>query len=155
MNKIEEIEILKKLENRLHTQIPMTKFMHLKLESLDNEKLISTIPLEQNINDKGTAFAGSSNTLSIISGWSLSVLITEKLKFNNTMIAIIKNQSSFIAPLSKDLVCHTYLPKDEEIERLNQKLLTKRSASIRIKSKIIEDEKVCLDFEGIYVIKLN
>ena len=147
--------MLKELENKLHREIPMTKYMKLQLKSLDDKELITTAPLDVNINDKGTAFGGSSNTMSIISAWSLCVLISKKLGFDNTMIAIIKNQSSFRAPITKDLLCHTYLPSKKDIEKIKDKLLSKGSTSIKIKSELIENEVSCLDFEGIYVIKLR
>ena len=147
--------MLSELEKKLHTQIPMTKLMQLQLKSIDDKELITTIPLDVNINDKGTAFGGSSNALTIISGWSVCILLSQKLEFEDTMIAIIKNESSFRAPITKDLVCHTYLPDEKEINRIKEKLILKGSTSIKIKSKVIQDEKVCLDFQGIYIIKLK
>lgn len=45
------------LEDKLHSQIPLTKLMKMQIKSLDDEKLITTAPLNININDKGTAFA--------------------------------------------------------------------------------------------------
>ena len=147
--------MLEALETKLHTEIPMTKLMQLHVKSMDEKELITTAPLEPNINDKGTAFGGSSNSMTIISGWSACLLIAESLGFDKTMIAIIKNQSSFRAPITKDLICHTYLPTKEQIEKIKEKLLSKGSTSIKIKAEIIENERVCLDFEGVYVIKLK
>jgi hypothetical protein len=37
---------------------------------------------------------------------------------------------------------------------LKQKLETKKSASIKIESNIIENGEICVEFEGYYVIKL-
>lgn len=54
--------MLKELENRFYKEIPMTKMMGLKLELLSDKELISTIPIDININDKGTAFGGSTNS---------------------------------------------------------------------------------------------
>lgn len=147
--------MLKKLKNKLHSQIPLTAFMEVDFEALDEKKLISKAPIKQNINDKQTAFAGSLSTLVTISAWSVCYLLVEKqLKFKNTMIAVIKSDTTYKAPVTKSLYCETILPNKEEIERLKKKLDSKGSASLRIKSQIIEDEKVCVDFEGIYVIKV-
>ena len=146
--------MLTTLEEKLHSQIPMTKLMQLHIKSMNNEKLITTAPLDININDKGTAFGGSLSTMTIISAWSVCLLQTEHLGYESSMIAIIKNSQSFKAPVTKDLVCHTYLPNDKELKNLERKLKEKGSASIKIKAEIIEDEKVCVDFEGIYVIKI-
>ena len=44
--------------------------------------------------------------------------------------------------------------KTEEIKTLKQKLEIKKSASIKIESKIIENDEICVEFVGYYVIKL-
>lgn len=147
--------MLKKLENKLHKQIPLTNYMQMKIEKIEETRLFTSAPIEPNINDKKTGFAGSLSTLVTISAWSACYLIVEEqLKYKDTMIAVIKSDTSYRTPVTKELYCETTLPSKEEIERLKEKLETKGSGSLRIKSQIIEDEKVCVDFEGIYVIKI-
>ena len=144
----------KELEKKLHTQIPLTKLMNLKVENYDNEKLITTAPLDININDKGTAFGGSLATMTIISAWSICWLITKELGFDSNNIVVIKNEHSYKKPVTKDIVCHTLKPSFEELNTLKEKLILKKSASIKIKSMIIEDGDICVDFDGYYVIKI-
>ncbi|PUE66518.1 YiiD C-terminal domain-containing protein [Arcobacter caeni] len=146
--------MIKELQNKLHNEIPLTKIMEIKIQNYNNQELITTASLEININDKGTAFGGSLSTLSIISGWSLCWLISKELGFNSNNIVIIKNETSFRKPVTKDIICHTKKPSTEEIQILKEKLLTKKSASIKIESKIIENNEICVDFVGYYVIKL-
>lgn len=142
------------LENKLHTQIPMTKLMHLNICSIENDKLITTAPLDININDKGTAFGGSLSTITIISSWSIAYLISLKLNLENTNIVIYQNNTKILRPVTKNIICHTYMPTSKEIEELKDKLDKKSSASINISSKIIENDKTCVDFNGIYIIKV-
>ena len=146
--------MIKELQNKLHNEIPLTKIMEIKIQNYNNQELITTASLGININDKGTAFGGSLSTLSIISGWSLCWLISKELGFNSNNIVIIKNETSFRKPVTKDIICHTKKPSNEEIQILKEKLLTKKSASIKIESKIIENDEICVDFVGYYVIKL-
>lgn len=146
--------MIKELQNKLHNEIPLTKIMEIKIQNYNNQELITTASLEININDKGTAFGGSLSTLSIISGWSLCWLISKELGFNSNNIVIIKNETSFRKPVTKDIICHTKKPSLEEIKILKHKLETKKSASIKIESQIIEDDRICVDFSGYYVIKL-
>lgn len=145
---------LKKFEEKIHKEIPLTKLMQLNLASLDNEKLLTTAPLDINVNDKGTAFAGSLLTISTISGWSLVSIICKNLEFNPPIIAIVKNTSQFNHPVKNDLKCETYMPNDEEIEKLQNKLQTKGSGSISIKAKIFDNDLCAFEFEGLYVVKL-
>lgn len=146
--------MLNDLEEKLHTQIPMTKYMQLKVNSINDNKLITTAPLEPNINDKGTGFAGSLSTLVTISGWSACFLEVKKLGFDESMIAIIKSDTLYKSPITKDMKCITTLPTKEQIEVLKEKLKEKSSGSIKINSRIIEDDKVCVEFEGVYIIKV-
>ncbi len=146
--------MIKELQNKLHNEIPLTKFMNIEIQNYDESELITTAPLNININDKGTAFGGSLSTLTTISAWSLCWLISKELAFNSNNIVIIKNETSFRKPVTKDIVCHTKKPSKEEIEILKQKLEAKKSASIKIESQIIENNEVCVDFIGYYVIKI-
>ena len=146
--------MIKKLQNKLHNEIPLTKMMEIKVQEYNEKELITTAPLEPNINDKGTAFGGSLATMTISSAWSLCWLITEELGLQSNNIVVIKNEHSYKKPVTKDVICVTTKPSVEEIEILKNKLLTKKSASIKIKSQIIEDGEICVDFIGYYVIKL-
>ncbi|MCT7638555.1 thioesterase domain-containing protein [Aliarcobacter butzleri] len=146
--------MIKILENKLHNEIPLTKFMDLKITKYDEKELITIAPLYKNINDKGTAFGGSLATLTIISGWSICWLISKELEINSENIVVIKNEHSYRKPVTKELICHTKRPTKDEIENLKNKLLLKKSASIKISSQIIEDDEVCVDFTGYYVIKI-
>ena len=92
--------------------------------------------------------------MTIISSWSLCWLISKELGFNSKNIVVIKNENSYKKPVTKDIVCYTQKPSQQEIATLKEKLQTKKSASLKIQSKIIEDGEICVDFEGYYVIKV-
>ena len=146
--------MIKELQNKLYNDIPLTKIMEIKIQNYTNQELITKEKKKNNINDKGTAFGGSLSTITIISGWSLSWLISKELGFDSNNIVIIKNETSFRRPVTKDIVCITKKPSKEEIEIVKQKLQIKKSASLKIQSQIIEDGEICVDFEGYYVIKI-
>lgn len=146
--------LIKKLENKLHNEIPLTKLMDIKINTYNDKELITTAPLKININDKGTAFGGSLSTMTIISSWSMCWLISQELNIDSKNIVVIKNENSYRKPVTKDILCYTQKPSPKEIENVAQKIKEKGSASLKIKSSIIEDNEVCVDFEGIYVIKV-
>ena len=146
--------MITKLQNKLHNEIPLTKLMNLTIDSYTNKELVTHAPLDININDKGTAFGGSLSTITIISSWSLCWLISQELGFDSKNIVVIKNENNYLKPVTKNIVCHTTKPTKEEIEILKQKLEKKGSASLKIKSQIIENGEVCVEFDGVYVIKL-
>ena len=111
--------------------------MDIKIKEYNEKELITTAPLSININDKGTAFGGSLSTITIISSWSLCWLIAKELGFDSKNIVVIRNENSYKKPVTKDIFCYTKKPSKEEIQRLKEKLETKKSASIKINSYII------------------
>lgn len=146
--------MIKQLEEKLHNEIPLTKFMELKIDKYTHKELITRAPLNVNINDKGTAFGGSLSTITIISSWGLCWLISKELNIDSKNIVVIKNENFYLKPVTKDIICNTKKPTEKEISILKEKIDKKGSASIKIQSRIIEDNEICVEFEGIYVIKL-
>jgi len=144
--------LIKQLEKKLHNEIPLTKLMKLKIHKYNDKELITTAPLSININDKGTAFGGSLSTITIISSWCMCWLISKELNIDNKNIVVIKNKNSYLKPVSKDIICYTKKPSLEEILIVKEKIQRKGSASIKIESKIIQDNQICVEFNGIYVI---
>jgi len=128
--------------------------MQLEIKNYDEKYLITNAPLKPNINDKGTAFAGSLCTMTTISSWSLCWLLTQEMGFKNTSIVILKNDIHYLKPITSDFVCHTNKPSSDEVKILKEKLNTKKSGSIKITSNIYENSESCVTFEGIYVIKI-
>lgn len=142
------------LQEKLHNEIPLTKLMQLKIKEYNDKELITTAPLEININDKGTAFGGSLSTITIISAWSMCWLIAKELKIDSKNIVVIKNENTYNKPVTKDIFCYTTKPSISQIEKLKEKINTKGSGSIKIQSSIMEDDNICVEFIGTYVIKL-
>ena len=124
--------LLEELQKKLHNEIPLTKLMNINIKEYNEKELITTAPLNININDKGTAFGGSLSTMTIISSWSLCWLISKELGFNSKNIVVIKNENSYKKHVTKDIVCYTQKPSQQEIATLKEKLQTKKSASIKI-----------------------
>jgi len=145
--------MIKEIQNKIHTQIPMTKLMQVELKTLDDITLITTAPLNININDKGTAFGGSLNTLTIISSWCMAYYISKKFNINDSSIVISKNETKFLRPVTKDIICNTFVPQKDELSQLKLSLDKKSRGSIIINAQIVEDEKVCVNFKGTYIIK--
>ena len=146
--------MIQKLQEKLHNEIPLTKLMQFSIVNYNDDELITKAPLEININDKGTAFGGSLSTITIISSWSMCWLISQELEYDSKNIVVIKNTNSYLKPVTKDIQCYTSKPSKKEIEIFKQKLENKKSGSLKIFSKIVENGKICVEFEGVYIVKL-
>ena len=129
--------------------------MQLNLAAFDDTKLITKAPLDINVNDKGTAFGGSLSSMTIISAWCMSYLLAQKFNLDTKNIVVSQNETKFKRPVTKELVCHTFMPTHDELEQLKHRVATKGRGSITLYAHIIEDEKVCVEFEGTYVLKAD
>ncbi|HET8731217.1 MAG TPA: YiiD C-terminal domain-containing protein, partial [Moraxellaceae bacterium] len=74
---------------RMRTEIPLTAAMDLRVASFDGYTLVLRVPLLPNINDKGTAFAGSITALGSITGWCLLTLWSEEA-LGRCQVAIVE-----------------------------------------------------------------
>lgn len=144
---------LKHLEYKIHNEIPMTKLMNLSINTMDDDFFTTKAPLDININDKGSAFGGSLSSIAIISSWCLVKIISDDLGFDDCDILVIKNESTFKKQVTKDIYCKCVVPTVDEINTLKEKLQNKNSASIKINASIVQEDDICMYYEGVYVIK--
>lgn len=60
-----------RLQAKFLREIPITRALGLKVEAFTGSRLTLSAALAPNVNDKGTAFAGSLNALMTLAGWGL------------------------------------------------------------------------------------
>ena len=68
------LEAAQALLRKIRGEIPLTQAMQLEVSAWDGKTLVLSVPLAANINDKGTAFAGSITALGSITGWAALTL---------------------------------------------------------------------------------
>jgi len=145
--------LLQELQETLYVDIPLTKHLALKVDTYDNERLVLRAPLAQNINHKGTAFAGSLNAVVTLSGWGLLWLVLKEIGVR-AVIVIQDSTSNYLLPVKDDFSACCYKPDEAQIARLKQMLLKKGRARLELKAEIIADQKVAVTFQGRYVVSL-
>jgi thioesterase domain-containing protein len=59
------------LQEFLHRSVPLSRAMGVAVEAITPDSVVLAAPFEQNINQHGTVFGGSSATLSVLAAWSL------------------------------------------------------------------------------------
>lgn len=106
-------------------------------------------PLEKNLNDKGTGFAGSLSSILTLAGWAL---ITQTLNEAGISadVMVVQSETEFSAPVTTDFksVCET---TDEEVRRIFQSLETDGRGRIVLHSEI----PGCARMTASYAIKLK
>lgn len=143
--------LLMELQETLSHEIPITQHLGITVESYDNGDLVLKAPLARNINHKGTAFAGSLNSLVTLSAWGQLWLV---LKERDIAARIVIQDSScnYLLPVKSDFsaVCHK--PQPAQITKLEQMLTRKGKARIELHAEIYYDHTVALSFSGRYVV---
>lgn len=109
------------LVERIRREIPLTAAMQVGLAGCDGEALALSVPLGPNINDKGTAFAGSITALASIAGWCLLTLWSEREGIP-CQVAIYDARFRFSKPLGGDFTARAVLPAVAERGALRDSL---------------------------------
>lgn len=91
-------------------------------------------PLEKNLNDKGTGFAGSLSSILTLAGWAL---ITRELKEAgfSADVMVVQSETEFSAPVTTDFTatCET---AEAEIARVFLELETRGRSRMELGSEI-------------------
>lgn len=147
------------LERRILGSIALARAMQLRVESFDGERLVLVAPLEPNLNDKGTGFAGSLATLATLSGWSLATLLAEQALAGAVApgegfcdAAVFHSEADFLRPARAELRATAWLPDVALREQLPARLLAGRRAKLAIAAVVGPEDDPVLRFRGDYAV---
>lgn len=132
----------------LHQAIPLTAAMQIDEIHYIGNQLHLSAPLEPNLNDKGTGFAGSIASIATLSGWCLLTLwLRERGIDADVMIA--KSEQRYLAPVTERLKAEATLPDDSVIEQFWQRFQEKQRARLPI-SVSVGNEQIVFELQGDY-----
>eukprot|EP00668_Euglena_longa_P011308 GGOE01013702.1.p1 GENE.GGOE01013702.1~~GGOE01013702.1.p1 ORF type:complete len:175 (-),score=32.35 GGOE01013702.1:294-794(-) len=102
-------------EAALHSGIPISQHMGLKILALDSKPFRITVsaPLEANVNVHGTGFAGSLYSLAVLTAWTI-VHHFLRCEFPMVHMELVVRDASirYHRPVEGDIVCHCSLAED-------------------------------------------
>jgi thioesterase domain-containing protein len=144
------METLADLERLLHTEIPLTRVMGVRVVRADQNGLTLGAALAPNLNHKRTAFGGSLNSLATLACWGLIQLL---VRDHGQAITVVIQESSvqFLKPVMRDFEAICPLPPAPVIERFLHTLERKGRARLALESAICTDGEVALRFSGQFV----
>jgi thioesterase domain-containing protein len=137
------------IEHFLHGKIPLTRAIGVQVESMDPGGLVLTAPLEPNHNHLGTAFGGSLAALATLAGYAFLWL---DLGDREAHTVIRRSQLDYRHPVTGTLraVCHR--PPESELSAFRTRFEKAGKARIRLQVTIEEAGRVCMAFEGTFVV---
>ena len=139
------------IESYLHERIPLTRAMGLRVAALDAGGLTLTAPLGPNINDKGTAFAGSISALLTLSGWALLHALLDGDPAG-VQIAVTESALTYSHPVRGELRAVCDHPAETSIREVREFLTTKGKARVSLSARLMEGSMVCAEFQGAYAV---
>ena len=147
------MDLLKKIETTIHTEIPLSVSMGIKLLSFDDHSLVLEAPLAPNVNHKATAFGGSLYNVSVLAGWAAvyGMLLQRQLSAH---VVIQKSEIDYICPVTSNIVGVCLLPPPPKIKRFIQTFEKRGKARISLTTTIDNQEHLAVSFVGQYVIHL-
>jgi len=95
--------------------------MGLKAVAADDRSLTLQAPLAPNVNDKGTAFAGSLASLSTVTGWALLMLWARE-HLGPCLVAVSHAELRFRHPVSDAFEATASLPDSDALAQLRARL---------------------------------
>lgn len=139
------------LQARVHAAIPLAAAMQVAITGFDGVRVRLAAPLAANINDKGTAFAGSLSTLATLSGWCLATLLGEA-GGERCEAAAVHSAIDFLKPVRGELRAEAWLADTAQLQQLALRLAARRRARIIVQAVIGEADDPALRFRGDYAV---
>ncbi len=145
---------LQELQHVLHTEIPITKYIQLSVDSYNDRGIKLGAPLAENMNHFGAVFAGSLSTVATLSGWSMLWYLLRELDMDGTIV-IQNSHCDYLVPVTKDFSAYCYKPAGLELSRFEQTLRRRGRARMELYAEIMEEDVTAVTFKGRYVVSLK
>jgi len=107
------------------------------------------LPLAPNINDKGTAFAGSIFSLAVLSGYEIALERSNQLNLSGNLF-LLSSHITYLQPGLSDLIAQGRIIDDLKLTR-------KSNWKMRIEVEVVEaqSQSLCATFDGLYVLQVE
>jgi thioesterase domain-containing protein len=107
------------------------------------------LPLAPNINDKGTAFAGSIFSLAVLSGYEIALERSNQLNLSGNLF-LLSSHITYHQPGLSDLIAQGRIIDDLKPTR-------KSNCKMRLDDEVVDaqSQSLCATFEGLYVLQVE
>ena len=138
------------IERYLHSRIPMTAVMGVKVLAVDEAGVRLGAPIAPNINHRSTVFGGSASALGILSAWTyLFVRLREPPLRSH--IVIQRNCVEYLRPMTGDFEAHCLAPAAAEWDRFTESLRRRSRARISLHAELRCNGELGGTYQGTYV----
>ena len=143
------MDTIKTLESTLHTEVPLTEQMGMRVEAHDENELMLHADFEPNINIHGTAFGGSLYSICAVTCWGMLHLKLEEEGIDAHSV-LRQAKIDYIQPVRGDIKARCRLPDDGAFEEFILRLKQGNRARIELNAEIITEEGLAVSYTGNY-----
>ena len=138
------------LEHTLHSEIPLSQAMGIRVTNYDGASLCLTAPLAPNINHKSTAFGGSLYSVAVLCGWGLLHIKLAEMGCRKHIV-IQDGHIRYLLPVNTDMQAECRLD-GSAFERFTQTLKKHGRARLALNASILQNGRTAVTFIGSYVV---
>ena len=126
-------------QERLLQDIPLARFIQLRISAWDGCTLDMQAPLAPNINDKGCAFGGSLASVMTLACWALIRLAADERGIACD-IYVQDSNLRYLAPIWQDFAARAQLAEDQPLDTFFSALATRGKARLAVQCDIRNSE---------------
>ena len=140
------------LQAYLTARIAPARALGVRVESVDPVTL--SAPLDANLNDKGTGFAGSLFSVAALAGWAL---VTRWCAVEPIEAEVVLQSSRvrFLAPARGEFRAIAHELPEKQRQKLARMLARSGRGRAEVAVDVKCDEAVVMSFTGVYAVVLN
>lgn len=143
------------LEHLLKSEIPIAQHLGIRNLHFSENDLVLTLPLQPNVNHKGTMFGGSLYSASALASYALFLSGLRDADVHTNNIVISDGNIKYMAPVDQDAQVKAVWNSIEEKEKFFKTLKSKSKARVLIRVEISVGSRTCAEFTGSFVAQLD
>ncbi len=145
-------DVARRLEQLMHDQIPVTRFMGLSIRRCDDDGLLLRVPLGPNINHEGTVFGGTQYSAAAAAGWALLHWQLEARGLTGHIV-IYHGAITYREPMTRDfdLVCP--MPDSQALDAFAETYRERGRAKLDLVARVGDAEHPAVRFDGRYAVR--
>ena len=141
------------MTGQLFEDIAPAQALGIVVSNYGNGRIELTAPLAPNLNDKGTAFAGSVSSMLTLAGWAIITLRLSEAGIDADVM-VVKSETDFSAPAQSGLKAEARLP-DADVPQILSDLENRKRSRVCIRPRLSSGKTLCASMTAHYAVFLK
>lgn len=135
----------------LRDAMPVAGRLGVEVAGYRDGRLTLRAPLALNLNDKGTAFAGSLAMVATLAGWSLVWLLLRERGISGDIV-LQDSSVKYLRPITTDFAATAERPDGEALDALFEAIERRGKGRLKLEVTMTQGDTPSLKFTGRYVV---